>query len=275
MIDYNNVDSLDSRNLLLALTKLVETGVPFYHTRFNAGEALAMSGAANPAATTLSGENKFTDEAGEAMLATLIGVIQGDCPPKPLYLGSYYKYGKLAPRNYYRPSRRLRTIVMSIKASPNLIWCPPGIWYCAELEQINQHPGVELMGLLKAINQRSKQLPNLYIGGPRTQSARNCLGAKSVEVPASNAYSDKEALNRILQACTPNTLCVWAAGFAGKIWAWQVQKHFPNTSHVDVGHLFDAAFGLRSRDWMLCRTLNRIHLQYYTNVIEPYILSFV
>ena len=43
---------------------------------------------------------------------------------------------------------------------------------------------------------------------------------------------------------------VWCAGAGLKPTAWQLWREFPQSSHIDLGHLFNGAFGMTDYGWL-------------------------
>lgn len=107
-------------------------------------------------------------------------------------------------------------------------------------------------------------------------AAAKCMSAGHIEVPASDSWaavSETERTCRWLLKVFPQTVFVWAAGHGLKPVAWQLWKEFPQSSHVDVGHLFDGCFGLKNRGW-----LERGDGPWYKPYMEefaPWVRSFV
>ncbi len=81
-------------------------------------------------------------------------------------------------------------------------------------------------------------------------NARLCFGGGMVTTPANDSWPERENIRR---ACVPfaagGYTFVWANG-ALKTMAWQLFREFPGSSHVDVGHLFDGAFGIKDYGWL-------------------------
>lgn len=43
---------------------------------------------------------------------------------------------------------------------------------------------------------------------------------------------------------------LWAGGCGLKPTAWELWREYPTSSHIDIGHLFNGAFGLRDYGWL-------------------------
>lgn len=78
------------------------------------------------------------------------------------------------------------------------------------------------------------------------------LGARVVvEIPRANSFAHRASIEeRLRAAIRPSDVVVYCGGFGVKSLIWRMWRSYPRTSHVDMGHFFDGAFGVRSRSWL-------------------------
>ncbi len=116
----------------------------------------------------------------------------------------------------------------------------------------------------------------VLVTNERLADARHCLGAKLVQVPMHDSWSDR---SRIFKECAAHAQAdesckfIWAAGCGLKPTAWRLFWDFPRTSHVDIGHLFNGVFGLRDYGWM--KSGSGPWYDPYFSRFAPYVRGFI
>lgn len=94
--------------------------------------------------------------------------------------------------------------------------------------------------------------PVLLVTCPKLAQAARCFGPCAyLTVSPEDSWGDRE---EVYEACRgfaePGAVFVWAAGCGLKPTAWRLWREFPRSSHLDIGHLFNGAFGLRDYGWL-------------------------
>jgi hypothetical protein len=80
------------------------------------------------------------------------------------------------------------------------------------------------------------------------RGAAKALGGVWVYVPRTSAWADRHRIwADIEDAMTADAIVLYAAGLASAVWAWRFWCHYPLSTQLDVGCIFDAAFGNLSR----------------------------
>lgn len=77
------------------------------------------------------------------------------------------------------------------------------------------------------------------------------LGCPVIMAPSADSWLGREEVHRTAEyfAKEGYTFC-WCAGAGLKPTAWQLWKEYPQTSHIDLGHLFNGALGLADYSWL-------------------------
>jgi hypothetical protein len=66
-----------------------------------------------------------------------------------------------------------------------------------------------------------------------------------------DSWTDADRVYRLLQEkMEVGAICFWAAGAGLKPIAWKLWKEFPTSSHIDIGHVFNGALGMRDYGWL-------------------------
>ena len=245
------------------LRQWVEAKEPFYHVRYNDGESLAMY---------RQGKRKgcprhvYTPEISAALKFTLDRIVRSSRPN--ILLGSNCDRFKYIDRGL---------LATFLGKYPHLCLVVPGdSWYTTE-EEVTNEPLTDkgLIGLIDTVRQNGKVV---LVTNSLLQDAKYCLGATWVEVPPVDGWQEHD---RVLSDCFlqggKDSIYIWCAGFPGKVLSWQVWDKRPQTSHIDLGSLFDCVFHVGIANWMLRKGKepHQLHRQYVEKVIEPYVKSFI
>ncbi len=119
--------------------------------------------------------------------------------------------------------------------------------------------------------------PVYLICNPRNEPGRHMLGAKCLPISRIDCWMDTPRVMRVcdmLASVTPTAVFCWAAGMS-KSWAWDTWRRHPGTTHLDVGHLLDAAFGEYSRAWTRRQDRSEPLWAAYEDRFIPYAKSFI
>ena len=94
-------------------------------------------------------------------------------------------------------------------------------------------------------------VPTILVTNRLLKSARYCLDSLYLEAPLEDCWNQRENIyQQCRQYAQGGCTFVWAAGVGLKSTAWRLFKEFPQSYHIDVGHLFNGAFGLRDYGWL-------------------------
>ena len=118
----------------------------------------------------------------------------------------------------------------------------------------NEHwplDGVVDGSTIRMLQYLGEYVPTILVTNEKLKDVRYCLDSSWIEVPSDDSWSARE---RIYQECLMyakgGCTFVWAAGVGLKPTAWQLFKTYPQSSHIDVGHLFNGAFGFTDYGWL-------------------------
>lgn len=70
-------------------------------------------------------------------------------------------------------------------------------------------------------------------------------------IPGEDSWAARHEVHHSLALLAARDMTFfWAAGAGLKPTAWRLWREFPRTTHVDVGHVFNGALGLRDYGWL-------------------------
>ncbi len=244
------------------LTEAVRSGEPFTHLRWNDGEAKTMLGLVGEDATT-SHEHHCYKDLGERLLSSFTEMCQ-ESRNTCMSVGSY-----ICDEPYSLYADELLAYVAEKKLAEGVPWATGDVWYSRD-ELVSADL---IKGLLQAVRESGRWRDVVLVSNSTVEPARWCLKSFYVEVPKVNAWETREQVrSRLLQYDGDNTLFVWCSGLPGKVWAWELHKVYPGTSHLDLGHLFDGVYGLENRAWQKRKA--GLHYREYTDIFAPWVRSF-
>ena len=85
----------------------------------------------------------------------------------------------------------------------------------------------------------------------RLADAAHCLRCPLIKAPDEDSWHGREGVYRTAKVfASSGYTFLWCAGGGLKPTAWQLFKEFPQSSHIDVGHLFNGAMGLTDYGWL-------------------------
>lgn len=106
------------------------------------------------------------------------------------------------------------------------------------------------------------------------KNACHCLASDFCCVASADSWMERETTyNRLKLPARGGRVFTWCAGIGLKTTAWRLFKEFPQSSHIDLGHLFNGAFGMKDYGW-LERGDGPWYQPYFKN-FAPYVRSFL
>lgn len=206
---------------------------PHCHLRLGDGEFWSMLGGHPGHARNGDNLGYFPETLGKQLLA-MLHEIQRQAP----------NYGNLLVGGVWESPPQSRELMDREQLWDGIPWC------CAQGPITGVLWGtdtIDWLSLLALLPQRK-----VLVCNDRTKDARYCFGAEHISIPATDCWLDTARVlaeaSAILEQ-DPKAYFLWAASMAAEPWAWTLWQEFPESCHVDVGHLFDAAFGIHNRIW--------------------------
>ncbi len=244
----------------------LKTKHPFFSVRFNDGEMAMMY------RTVPEGKILGTD-----VSPALCNYELGDSLSQMLQeMSDYYNYvdGLLIGCSWNTPRadevcKEFEEDVRALKMA-DFNWCNEH-W---PLDGVVDGSTIRMLGWLRG-DYLSTLRYTVLVTCPILESARYCIRAGGyIRCPQANSWEVRES---IYKACVPfaagGYMFVWAAGIGLKPTAWKLWKEFPQSSHIDIGHLFNGAFGLKDYGW-LQRGDGPWYKPYFENFV-PYVKRFI
>ncbi len=91
----------------------------------------------------------------------------------------------------------------------------------------------------------------MYVSCDATKRVHRLFKTPMVVVRSDDSWKDRhQVYHGLKDIADKGVTFVWAAGCGLKPTAWRLWREFPQSSHVDVGHLFNGACGLRDYGWL-------------------------
>lgn len=92
-------------------------------------------------------------------------------------------------------------------------------------------------------------------------------------VPARDSYQVRDDVFTSLESkAKAGCLFIWAAGAGMKPTAWKLFQQYPQSCHIDVGHLFNGVFGLNEYGWL--QRKDGPWYAHYFSEFAPWVRSF-
>jgi hypothetical protein len=233
---------------------------PFYHSRWNDGEARAMT-LPGESQANCDGHRYFADM-GEALKRTFVEILDYANVSSNILVGTMLDTDPEHPT-----CDILRDVADDASSNLHDVRFTVGEFW---LRETGPAP-VGMCALLDALHE-SKRM-TVLIGNNAIRPARHCMGAEFVAVPAVDAWLHRDRIERTCKDVGDYATFVWCCGFVGKVVSWEIFKEFPNTTHIDAGHTFDGVFGNLSREWM--RRGDSEQWVHYRDVFGPYVKGFI
>lgn len=207
----------------------VEGDAPFCHIRLVDGELNCICGFKR---------KKWHEHAsfGDELQLSLRHILTEAAREHPhhgnLLIGGHWE-GQKAHENFLQGEDLLRRIP----------WTPPQVFVTG---LITMHS----MRLLRSII--TSPAKKFLVVGESVKAA--CVGMKAewIRIPQTNCWLERERIAaEVAEAARfPGAILIYAGGLGIKNIIWSAWKRFPRSTHIDVGHFFDAAFGIKSRSWL-------------------------
>lgn len=258
---------LDCGETLREMTARVWAGRPFLHARYNDGEFRAMFDRTYWEKDVNSDGHRYYPALGDALRESFAWTVRESAQTR----GEAALVGSYMFNDYEHDAVPFATDFVRTERLPYLEakWVTGEFW----------HPDPsgpayfdDLYELVLALRGR----PTLLVANGKLAGARHCMGAAYVEIPERAAWhATADVLADCLQHCVADrdAAFVWCAGMPGKVWARRIYGEFPTTTHVDAGHVFDGAFGLRNREWQ--QRAAGPHYELCRDEFWPWVRSFV
>ncbi len=229
---------------LSELQKWVEAGTPFCSLRLTDGELIAMFRTREPTAVTAD-DNVMSEEIGDAIRDT----IRGFAETLRIDENACIQFGTTMYQHPDKETKFLAGYAYSLGIHDKLRW-------------INGHDMLDgvvdgsARRLMEAIRDSGKTV--ILMGDERIRDAARCLGALFFPVPKPNAWNHRDlVVERLVPFLQDDAggehqdpIIVWCCGMGMKPVAWKLWRSYPQSSHLDAGHIFDGAFGIMSREWL-------------------------
>lgn len=261
------LNELDVREYLQQVLWWLRAEEPFFHTRYNDGEWCAMFNLRTTEQT--NGEHHYTSDLCSTLIQTfeeLTDAILDD--PSHILLGSarWLCPGISGIEEFDKYIRRKPGLLESAR------WTTGEVWW-EYPNEVNRN--VTDKGLIAMFDElRMGGHHAVLVSNEGIRDACYCMGAGFVRTPPKDAWKQ---VDQILADCEeilrPDTVFIWCLGFPGKILSWKLWKKHPDTSHLDMGHLFEGICGNPVREWLKQKV--GPHYTYQEKVLRPYVFSFV
>lgn len=120
-------------------------------------------------------------------------------------------------------------------------WCPSSIW-------VNGVGSGTLARFFETL--LADPRPRILIANKSIAGAATFLKATFFEVAAGGSWRSKDAVASLLKSAPKDAVIMYCAGMASEAFAWASVKQRTDLTHLDMGHIFDGAFGVRNRSWL-------------------------
>lgn len=248
----NGTEHLTTVGQLGCITQAILRDMPFLHVRFNDGECNTIFRLRKENATT-SGEHRHFRDLGDALLAAFREVCQKfeTTLYRPITIvGSYW----FAEPEHPGAIQLVQWMRENHIDTSRILWGMSDFWYDAAPTSCKEHWDAMRILLESLEAEASNGRRVVLVGNPLIRPARKCLRAEFIEVPQVDCWLKRESI--LAEAAKhaerdARTVFVWCAGMPSKVFATRIFNQYPQTSHIDAGHLFDLAFGIANRMWMV------------------------
>lgn len=236
--------------LIEVLTHWVGGGVPYFLGRYADGEFDAMAGRVG----TQGDGSLRTREIGAELSRVLreVGAFLVCNPTAPILVGG----------DWGGCDRRRNLAAVHFGRVP---WVP-------NQPLVNGIVSGEVLGFFRAMVSRRERI--FLIGNTTLRPVAAPLSATLVEIPARDSFSARQAVySRLRDQMQSGDIALYCAGMPSAVFAWDMWREIPGTTHMDVGHFFDGAVGVTSRIWLADEGNER--LTAYRRDVVPRILGDV
>lgn len=254
------------------MTANVLAGTPFCHLRFNDGEALCAFEKRRPEEKNGCGHNYFADLAHDLREM----MVEVKKRPVGVMLGSYWHtQGHRIDQLDEAATALMEWVGATDADASELVKWP---WVGSD-DVVEGLVGGYTLKLFDAIREASKQRPVYLVGNSKIIEGRRCLNAAFFMIDRYNCWSNSAKVEawvdfEISRWRGSKPIIVWCCGLA-KPWIWDAWTKFPQTTHIDAGHLFDAACGEPSRAYSRRRNREEPKWLAYEDLFVPYMRGFI
>jgi hypothetical protein len=251
----------------------VRYGIPFCHLRFNDGEALCAWRLREPNEQNNCGHYYMAD-LGAALRRMLREIAESKT--EHIMLGGYWH---TQGHRIDQLDEAAQATVSSLGSlMPRMPWVGSddiveGLMGPPQSSRHSDKPYT--LQLFDAVRHSGRKVH--LICNPQNHDGRYCLGAACLTIHRINCWVDTPVVTSYCRAMceeSPDSIWVWCCGMS-KPWIWDTWRRYPQTTHLDAGHLFDATFGEYNRAYTRRRNREEEKWRCYEDYFIPYCLSFV
>lgn len=247
----------------------LKAGEGFCHLRVNDGEMLCLTGLRRPEQVNGCSHHYFTD-LGAELRRTLLGVAAADNGgPVNVRVGSYWQ----TQGSKVEDLDEAATAFVRWLRENGLTGAIP--WVGSD-DLVRGIEGGHTMRLFDEVRrQREGGRPVVLVGNPGIRQGAECLGAKFLDVPRYDCWRATSTLRpHLTYYASQGAIMVWCVGMS-KPWIWDAWREYPDSCHLDAGHIFDAVFGDYSRAWTRRQDERESLWVAYRDQFVPYVRRFV
>lgn len=222
-----------SVELIEELIGWIESRTPFIHVRYGDGEFRSIVGDRRPSNSDHC--HFFTDTLGVALKDVLLGVAKSE-DKTGIRIGGWW-------------DERFVGFLREHDLIDRVPWCSAGAFYFG-IETL------QTLKLIRALDADSRK--KVIVGSARVRPAAAVINAEFIEIPLTDCWLDYLNIRRrCIQAVEPGAVFIYSAGFVSNVLGWDLWNMFPGTTHLDMGHVFDACCGYRTRKYIRGHTKAR------------------
>jgi hypothetical protein len=212
---------------LRMVTEWVRAKTPCLHLRFADGEFWSIL---NRKGINTDGMPFYGESLGPYLDRSLQEMSSGALKGKSAIIGGDWSIPE--HEAYIRKSGFMRTVP----------WCPSSIW-------VNGVVSGTLARFFETL--LADPRPRVLVANEKISGAATFLRSMFFPIPAHAAWEARAAVASFLKTLPRDTVVLYCAGMASEGFAWESWKERPDLTHLDMGHVFDGAFGIRNRSWLL------------------------
>ena len=258
-----------SRKPVHASGKMLEwlkAGLGFAHIRFNDGEMNSLLRLYKPEERNNCGHHYFLD-LGDALLRMMREM--KEAKPDRLLLGSYWHTQSEDISRLDQPCRAFVEWIIK----EEMLDLP---WVGSDdlVEGLMDGSTLPLFDEIRGQAEQGRR--SILVGNPRIAPGAKCLGAEFVQIPRIDCWRYTTQLMATMRGVLlnhPNAAVTWCCGMS-KPWIFDLWREFPNSCHLDAGHLFDAAVGEMNRAYSRRRNRAEEKWRCYEDFFLPYYTRF-
>ncbi len=120
-------------------------------------------------------------------------------------------------------------------------WCPSSIW-------VNGVCSGELARFFETL--LADPRPRILIANRAISGAAGFLRSMFFEISAGGSWDSRGPVSLLLRHAPKDAVIMYCAGMSSEAFAWSSVGERPDLTHLDLGHIFVGAFGIRNRSWL-------------------------